>query len=82
MHLSLRPEIQRFIEEQVMAGRFPSPEALVEAAVADMQYTDESDLDDATIAAINEAEGQGDRGEGIDLDTFRERMQKRFNGAR
>jgi Arc/MetJ-type ribon-helix-helix transcriptional regulator len=82
MHLSLRPEIQRFIEEQVMAGRFPSPEALVEAAVADMQYTDESDLDDATIAAINEAEEQGDRGEGIDLDTFRERMQKRFNGAR
>jgi Arc/MetJ-type ribon-helix-helix transcriptional regulator len=79
MNLSLRPEIQRFIDDQVKAGRFPTPEALVEAAVADMRDIDE--LDDATVAAINEAEGQADRGEGVDLDTFRAEMTRRFTGA-
>jgi Arc/MetJ-type ribon-helix-helix transcriptional regulator len=81
MNLSLRPDIQRFIDEQVKAGRFPTPEALVEAAVTDMRETDDAELDDATIAAINEAEGQADRGEGVDLDTFRARMNQRFTGT-
>jgi Arc/MetJ-type ribon-helix-helix transcriptional regulator len=81
MNLSLRPEIQRFIDEQVKAGRFPTPEALIEAAVADMRDTDDAELDDATVAAINEAEDQADRGEGMDLDTFRSQMKRRFTGA-
>jgi putative addiction module CopG family antidote len=80
MNLSLRPEIQHFIDEQVKAGRYPTPEALVEAAIAEMQETDDADLDEATIAAINEAEEQADRGEGVDLDTFRARMNQRFTG--
>jgi Arc/MetJ-type ribon-helix-helix transcriptional regulator len=80
MNLSLRPEIQRFIDEQVTAGRYPTPEALVEAAIADMRAIDEAELDEATIAAINEAEAQADRGEGVDLDTFRARMNQRFTG--
>jgi len=72
MTLSLRPEFQKFIDEQVKAGLYPTPEAVVEAALADMQHPD--DLDDETIAAINEAEAQADRGEGIDFDTFRAEM--------
>jgi len=79
MQLSLRPEIQRFIDEQVKSGRFPTPEALVEAAIVEMREAD--DLDDDTIAAINEAEDQADRGEGTDLDVFRAQMTKRFNRA-
>lgn len=78
MNLSLRPEIQRFIDEQVKAGRYPTPEAVVEAAVADMRDIEDLELDGATIAAINEAEDQADRGEGVDLDTFRASMNKRF----
>jgi Arc/MetJ-type ribon-helix-helix transcriptional regulator len=81
MHLSLRPDIQRFIDEQVKAGRYPTPEALVEAAVTDLKETEDAELDDATIAAINEAEEQADRGEGVDLDTFRAQMNKRFTGT-
>jgi hypothetical protein len=39
------------------------------------------ELEDASIAAINEGEDQADRGEGVDLDTFRATMNKRFTGA-
>src|SRR5436190_401787 len=31
-----KPELQRFISEQVSAGNFPSPEAVVEAAIEQM----------------------------------------------
>jgi Arc/MetJ-type ribon-helix-helix transcriptional regulator len=79
MQLALRPEIQRFIDEQVKSGRFPTPEALVEAAIVEMRNAD--DLDDETIAAINEAEEQADRGEGTDLDVFRAQIAKRFHRA-
>jgi Arc/MetJ-type ribon-helix-helix transcriptional regulator len=79
MNLTFRPDIQRFIDDQVKSGRFPTPEALIEAAVDDMRSNGEADLDDETIAAINEAEEQADRGEGEDLDAFRARMTRSFN---
>jgi Arc/MetJ-type ribon-helix-helix transcriptional regulator len=79
MDLTLSPEIERRIAEQVRLGRFPAPEAVVEAAVAELTETafDES-LDQADIAAINEAEAQIDRGEGVDLATLRADMSTRF----
>lgn len=76
-----KPDLQRFIEEQVRAGHYASPEDVVEAAVAGLRDSTEAELDDDTIAAINEAEEQADRGEGVDLDTFRAHMEKRIAGA-
>jgi Arc/MetJ-type ribon-helix-helix transcriptional regulator len=76
MNLTLRPTTQQFIDEQVKNGQFPSPEAVVEAAIAEMQAHD--DLDESTIAAINEAEAQADRGEGLELDAFRAEFAKRL----
>jgi Arc/MetJ-type ribon-helix-helix transcriptional regulator len=74
----LRPDIQRFIEEQVKSGQFPTPESVIEAAVASMREHVTADLDDETILAINEAEEQADRGEGEELDAFRSRMNRRM----
>jgi hypothetical protein len=67
------------IVERVRMGRFPTPEAVVEAAVVELTETpiDES-LDAADIAAIDEAEAQIDRGEGIDLAALRDDMSTRF----
>jgi putative addiction module CopG family antidote len=76
MHVTLRPATRQFIDEQVKTGRFPSPEAVIEEAIAQLQVSD--DLDDRTIAAINEAEDQADRGEGRDLDTFRADFHRRL----
>ena len=80
MTLSLRPDVQQFIDEQVRAGRFPSPEAVVEAAIVELRQNGVESLDDDTIAAINEGEAQADRGEGMDLDAFRAHMMKRVAG--
>lgn len=77
MNVTLKPETQKFIHEQMRAGQFSSPEALIEAALAEFQRAAELPLDDATVAAIHEGLDQADRGEGIDLDTFRARFFKR-----
>jgi len=80
MKLTLKPETAQFIDEQVKAGRFPSPEALVEAAVTEFREAGEMELDTETVAAIHEGLDQADRGEGVDLDTFRTQFFKRRNG--
>ena len=79
MTLSLPRDVQQFIDEQVKAGHFPSPEAVVEAAIIEMRRADE-ELDDQTVAAINEGLEQADRGEGVELDEFRAQTMKRIAG--
>ena len=76
-----RPDLERFIDEQVKAGRYPSAEAVVEAAIADLRDCSGAELDDGTIDAINEAEDQVDRGEGMELDAFRDHMKKYMAGG-
>jgi Arc/MetJ-type ribon-helix-helix transcriptional regulator len=80
MTLTLRPEIARLVDDQVQAGRFPTPEAVVEAAIVNMRDSDDMDLDDETIDAINEGEEQGDRGEGVELAVFKEQLKRRLGG--
>ena len=36
MTVTLRPELERFVVEQVKAGHYPTAAAVVEAALADM----------------------------------------------
>lgn len=73
-----KPELTRFIEEQVSAGRYPSAEAVVEAAVAELRDLSNEGLDDETIDAINRAEEQIDRGEGIDFRVFAAEMRRKI----
>ena len=77
MYLILKPETEQFINAQVKAGRFASREDLIEAALAAFQDAIAEELDDETVAAINEGLAQADRGEGVDLETFRQRFVKR-----
>ena len=79
MTIKLKPDVQKFVEEQVKAGRFRSTDEVLEEAVERMMLESEEDLDDATIAAINRAEAQIDAGEGIDFDQFAADMRKRIN---
>lgn len=41
MTLSLLRDVQQLIDEQVKAGHFPSPEAVVEAAIIEMRRADD-----------------------------------------
>jgi Arc/MetJ-type ribon-helix-helix transcriptional regulator len=72
-------KLEKFIQEQVKAGYFPSPEAAVEAAVEQMKLDQAGlQLTDADIRAINEAETQIDGGESVDFDTFAAEMRKKY----
>jgi Arc/MetJ-type ribon-helix-helix transcriptional regulator len=79
MHIFVKkPELAKFIEEQVTSGRFESAEDLVEAAL-DRLLNDESDedFDDEAVAAIVRADAQCDRGEGRDIADVAADLRKR-----
>ena len=72
-------ELERFIAAEVKSGRFPSHTAAIAAAVERMMLEQEFlDTDDATFAAIEEAEAQLDRGEGIPLETAFAEFRKKY----
>ncbi len=73
-----RPELAKFIDEQVKSGLYPTPDAAIEAAVERMMDASNDELDDDTIDAINRAEEQLDRGEGIEFQEFAAKMRQKF----
>jgi len=77
MHVTLKPEAQQFIEEQVRAGRFGSTDEVLQEALERMMEERALELDDETIAAIARAEGQIDRGEGMTFEQFASEARKR-----
>jgi Arc/MetJ-type ribon-helix-helix transcriptional regulator len=73
------PELGKFIDAEVRAGHFASPEAAIEAAVERMMLDrQEEDFDDELAAEINESDAQIDRGEGIDFKEFAAEMRKKL----
>lgn len=81
MQVQLRkPELERFIDDQVRAGRYTSPEDAVEAAIAQMMVDQTTiHLTDEDMVAIHESEAQIDRGESVEFDTFASEMRKKHS---
>ena len=81
MHVQLKkPELEQFIDQQVKAGHFPSPEAAVAAAVEQMMLDQESQWDEQTIAAIDRAEEQIARAEYRDWEQVKAELRTRHSG--
>ena len=78
MNVKLNPEAERFVESQVKLGHFTSADEVVEAAVDRMMNESSAELDDETAAAINRAEAQLDRGEGIEFEQFAAEWRKKI----
>jgi Arc/MetJ-type ribon-helix-helix transcriptional regulator len=78
--LLTKPELEKFVAEQVSAGRFPSPEAVIEAGLARLMEDPDDGLDDETLDAIEEGNRQIDNGEGIDFKEFAAAMRKKYCG--
>jgi Arc/MetJ-type ribon-helix-helix transcriptional regulator len=72
-----KPEMERFITQKVKAGDFPSPEAVVEDALA-RAMEDEIVLTEEDIEAINRAAEQFSRGEGTEFDKFAAKMREKY----
>jgi Arc/MetJ-type ribon-helix-helix transcriptional regulator len=73
-----KPQLEQFIVEQVQSGRFPSPDAAVEAAVERMMHEPQGELNQDTVDAINRAEEQIDRGEGVDFAEFAAALRQKM----
>jgi len=82
MNLQLKPDIQKFVDDQVKAGLFSSPAEVVEAGLArlmlDPQSKDVLDADD--LAAIDEAEAQIARGDVLDWKDASAQLRKKHLG--
>jgi hypothetical protein len=79
-----KPELQRYIREQVHAGRFASPEDLVAISLAqfiageerghdDMENSEE--LTSEAVASILRANEQFERGQYLTSDEIREKLK-------
>ena len=65
MDLRLTPELERFVDRKVKSGQFASASEVVEAGLARLMLDPvPEELDADTLAAIDRAEGEFDRGEG------------------
>jgi Arc/MetJ-type ribon-helix-helix transcriptional regulator len=63
----LKPELQRFVDQQVKSGRFASMAEVLEAGVARLMVdSDPAKLDAGELAEIRESLAQMRRGEVVD----------------
>jgi putative addiction module CopG family antidote len=82
MDVQLPPELERFVDGEVKAGNFGSRDEVIEAAVARLMLDPQHDeLDHATLAAIDEAEAQLDRGQGLPLDEAFATLRRKHLGT-
>ena len=80
MSISLRPETQKLTEDRMKRGGFSTPDDMVRVALETFDHCDSDDLDAATLAAIDRAEAQYDRGEGIPVDNAIAQLRQKHFG--
>jgi Arc/MetJ-type ribon-helix-helix transcriptional regulator len=83
MPITLSPETQRLIEERMKQAGYSSPDELVRLALQTLDHVrgeDYEDLDAETRAAIDEAEAEYERGEGIPVDEAAARLRSKYFG--
>lgn len=79
MTISLSPELKKYVEEQVRAGRFASAEEVVEAGLARLMLDPVPDaLDDEDVAATDESEAQIERGQDLDWAQVSAALRQRY----
>jgi Arc/MetJ-type ribon-helix-helix transcriptional regulator len=81
VRLDLKPELERYIEEQVKAGRFASPAEVVEAGIARLMLDpDPDELDAQDVVKIRESLEQMRRGEVLDWRQHSAELRKKYLG--
>ncbi|GMU22890.1 MAG: hypothetical protein AMXMBFR13_29740 [Phycisphaerae bacterium] len=81
MTISLSPETQRLLEEQMKKHGYPSADDAVRVAIEKLDQEQAGyieDLPPEVQAAIEEGLGQADRAEGRPWEEVREELQARF----
>lgn len=81
MNLTIKPELETFIQQEMLSGKYASPNEVIEAALS---LLEKQKSYDAWIVEIGEkvdvAVAQLDRGEGLDgqevIDNLRSKLRK------
>jgi len=83
MNLRLQnPEFESYINEQVRLGNFPTPEAVIEDALAHRMFGEPVKLNGEDIAAIKEADEEFARGEGVDEEEAIRQVRSAYRKAK
>lgn len=82
MIVALKPEIEKFIDDQVKAGRFSSAAEALEAGVARLMLDPAPDeLDAKDVAELRESLEQMRRGEVLDWRTYSAELRSKYLGT-
>lgn len=84
MSITLKPEQEQFIREQVARGRFKSADEVLTQAfkLLEEKYQEYEVWMETSCQQVDEAAAELDRGEGIPLETAIEQLQNKFRQAR
>jgi Arc/MetJ-type ribon-helix-helix transcriptional regulator len=74
-----KPGLEKFIDDQVKAGRFPSPEAVVEDALARMMEA-EAGLTEEELDKLDAAEAEAERGDVVEWTDASAELRKKYLG--
>lgn len=81
MSISLKPETQALIEEMMRRDGYPSADDVVHAALRMLdEQGEQGELDDETLAAIEEGEAQIERGEYHDWAEVSAKLRSKYLG--
>jgi len=78
MQIILTPDQQKFVDAQVRAGRFESPEQVVAEALSRLMQDPDEEIDDDTYAALRRSDDQLARGEGRALENVRDELRAKY----
>ncbi len=82
MTIQIKPELQQFVEEQVKAGRFATPEDVVEAGLGRLRDDDFGDFRAGELdSLIGSAEAQFARREDHSMSEVRSRFRDKAAGG-
>ena len=91
MNLTLKPELENFIQQEILAGNYASPEEAIEAALNLLQSKTSTDRAKLTLreplaaelrGQIDIAAAQLDRGEGLDGASVLGNLRAKLQAAR
>lgn len=81
MDIALTPELERFVQDQVKAGRFASPGDVLKAGLARLMLDRLPEaLDSADLVAIAESESQISRGQDLDWTVTARNLRRQYLG--
>jgi Arc/MetJ-type ribon-helix-helix transcriptional regulator len=80
MEISLdKPELQKFIDQEIRAGSYSSPAEVIEAGLARLMLDPvPRELDAQDLDAIEESEGQIASGEDLDWKQVSAQLRKKY----